>query len=355
MKRLRESLNKALDWIDEQLFKKVDEWIKREWKNLKKRSWTLRAVLALIVLLSGVFGYHYLLIRYVDLLAWLFPGQVSPDKGLNIGIIGDSLAVLSFMALIVSLVLTARELMLSREEMVENRKTSEKRNKIEAEHEVLANIRALAENIKDVPARDPESVHESEWISRARTKIIAFNLSRLIEHSLEVLVKITREEKESSPLLAQFAQEVIDKSKGNLGGLNFSGQDLTDAKLSAAFLVGANLSEARLTLADLSEAILHEAKLSGANLFRADLSSSTLTDADLSKAILISTGLNYADLESADLSCANMRGSNLRNAKGISTDQIKKAIFWEKAHYDKDFRKKLGLPPKEDEHGDDHE
>jgi uncharacterized protein YjbI with pentapeptide repeats len=383
MKRLRDSLNKALDWTDEQL-KKVDKLLKERWDSFNKRSWIFRAVvvapLALIVLLFGVLAYHCLLIGYVDLLARIFPGQAN----LNIGIIGDSLAVLSFMALIVSLVLTARELMLSREEMAGNRKTAEKRNRIEAEHEVLANIRALAENIKDANPDDKGTVGGSKWISEARTEIIAFNLFRLIEHSLEVLVKIIRERKEDDPL-AIFAKKLIDDNKHNFNNKKFSGQDLRKADLSKAHLQGADMTDAKLTDADLSSAILLginlsgavllKTKLTGSNLIAAkltkaiargarldntELCSANLSEAELSNADLSGANLDWADMSGADLFLANLSGANLNEAnlsraKLIFPKQIKKARNWKAAHYDKDFRKKLESPPEEDEPGDDHE
>ena len=95
------------------MIKRIDEWLKKIegnegikdlWAFIKKSSWTLKAVLTLLVVFLGIFVYHSLLYGYKHILYFVFEG--AHGNNLNIGVIGDSLAVLSFIALIISLVLT---------------------------------------------------------------------------------------------------------------------------------------------------------------------------------------------------------------------------------------------------------
>jgi uncharacterized protein YjbI with pentapeptide repeats len=331
------------------MIKRIDEWLKKIEGNqrikglgafIKQSSLTLKVILTLLVTFLGIFIYHSVLYGYKHFLNFVF--EAGQGNDLNIGVIGDSLAVLSFIALIISLVLTARELQLSRREMAQNREATEERNRIEAEHEVLANIRALAENIDDSMSG------VDEWKSEARNLIIGFNLSRLIEHSLEILVKITREEKDANSRLAEFAKEVIDKNKPMLNGLNFRGKNFFKADFSGAVISFTNLSKSNLMNSDLSNAALIKADLSNTNMKGANLEYSRLIGADLKRA-----ELNFAKLHGADLRDAYLGGADLRRAKGLKPEQVKEALNWEEAIYNEDFRKELGLPPSEDSNGGD--
>ena len=146
--------------------------------------------------------YHKLAIWYVDIGLHLpFFELKSDSKKIDIGMLGDSLAVLSFFALIVSLWLTGRaltkqseELKLNRKEMQQNIEEAKQANKLRAEFEVLENLRSLGENYE---LENNEETQES----KTNRLIVRFNLSRLIEHSLEILVKITREEENNNPYL----------------------------------------------------------------------------------------------------------------------------------------------------------
>ena len=99
--------------------------------------------------------------------------------------------------------------------------------------------------------------------------------------------------------------------------------------LSGAVLRGANLKQARFWRADLRGANLENARLSGADLWQADLSGAVLQRANLKQA-----NLSKADLSKADLS----------RATGLSPFRIKSASEWEKAFYDPERLKSLGLP-----------
>ncbi|MDZ8029487.1 pentapeptide repeat-containing protein [Nostoc sp. DedSLP04] len=130
-------------------------------------------------------------------------------------------------------------------------------------------------------------------------------------------------------------------SSTNLWIADLSSADLSSANLGSADLRSANLIDADLSSADLSSANLSYANLSSANLIDADLRSANLIDADLRSANLIDADLSGADLSGADLSYADFRG-----VRNLTVKQVKSAKNWKQAKYDKDFRTKLGLPPK---------
>lgn len=48
-------------------------------------------------------------------------------------------------------------------------------------------------------------------------------------------------------------------------------------------------------------------------------------------------------IEAANLSKANLSEANFQGVYGLQPDQVKRAKNWEKAKYDEEFRKKLGL------------
>jgi hypothetical protein len=82
-----------------------------------------------------------------------------------------------------------------------------------------------------------------------------------------------------------------------------------------------------------------EADLAKAVIWNADLRKTDLRDADFSKADLAKASLIDDDIGGV-IFCTNFKG-----AKGITTEQIKKAKNWQTACYDPDFRIKFGLPP----------
>jgi len=129
--------------------------------------------------------------------------------------------------------------------------------------------------------------------------------------------------------------KALDLSRSNL-----SGADLRGAKLDGANLNSAYIARADLLLAHLNSAHLSIADLTGANLIGADLRGT-----DLLLAKLDGAHLSIADLRGAFLGGADLGGADLGGARGIPPEQIKQAKDWQKAHYDDDFRKQLGLPP----------
>lgn len=145
---------------------------------------------------------------------------------------------------------------------------------------------------------------------------------------------------------------------------NFSNAYLHQAKFNGSGLRKANFTNATLTKADfgspnkrheknfttLTGADFTGADLRGADFTGADLSEANLNDADLKDTVFGDNGCTEdkkkEDLENnkkPTLNCAILHRANLKGAKNIDIDEIKKAYYWEKAKYDSDFRKKLGL------------
>ena len=151
-----------------------------------------------------------------------------------------------------------------------------------------------------------------------------------------------------------------DLTAANLGGTNLSSANLSAANLSAADFSAANLSAANLSRAYLNQAHLSFVNLSdgnlrGADLRGADLGAANINRTDLSTANLNGTNLSMADLKDANLKKAEFgcsknpwgefKCTDLSGAKNLTPEQVKYAKNWEKAEYDEEFRKKLGLSP----------
>jgi len=138
------------------------------------------------------------------------------------------------------------------------------------------------------------------------------------------------------------------KNEGELDlvkGTDLFGADLRYADASVAFLAKANLIDARLEGASLQFGDLRQAALFGAHLTGADLTGARLDKADLAVAQMTGSGLIRASLTAADLTGADLTFAELTFTKGLTADQLKTAKNWDKAYYDDDLLKELGLPP----------
>ena len=133
--------------------------------------------------------------------------------------------------------------------------------------------------------------------------------------------------------------EPFDFRGAVLNYANFYKAPLTDADLTGAHLQHATLEHADLQGAVLKETDLRWAKMGGGG---SDLQDAILWEAKLQFANLVFTNLTGAELEGAILKCAD-----LRDAVGLTASQIQDAADWEKAFYDQELLKELGL-------GDDH-
>ncbi len=123
--------------------------------------------------------------------------------------------------------------------------------------------------------------------------------------------------------------------KGETQRLDLRSTDLRGADLQNAHLERAKLSRAHLERADLEEAHLERAKLNfarleGADLRGAHLEGADLEEAHLDKAKLWGAHLERARLKGAYLKGARLEGADLREATGLTREQIESAIIDEK-------------------------
>ncbi|MBD2252063.1 pentapeptide repeat-containing protein [Nostoc parmelioides] len=134
-----------------------------------------------------------------------------------------------------------------------------------------------------------------------------------------------------------------------LGSANLKKVDFRRANLSYAYLVEAELENSIFYKAVIKKANLGKAKLSNAelgesNLFHSILTGANLTGANLGNADLSYTSLNEVNFNDTDLVAANLLEAHLYKAENLFPTQIiNKAINWEKAYYDPEFCKQIGL------------
>jgi len=101
--------------------------------------------------------------------------------------------------------------------------------------------------------------------------------------------------------------------------------DLSATNLSGADLVEANLAGANLTSSQLQETHLNRANLNDTQMLNANLSGAFLERANLSMADLRGVNFKSAHVNEANFSGANLDGADLREAEGLTIDQIKSA------------------------------
>ncbi|SRR6266567_6550340 len=162
----------------------------------------------------------------------------------------------------------------------------------------------------------PTAKEEARKIARVRTLTV---IPRLNGRRQGIVLQFLYEAQ-----LINKGETVVDLSRVTLIRADLSGAGLSGAMLSEADLRKANLTGTNLTETDLSKANLREANLSGVILIRADLSFANLRGADLSFANLSKANLSKADLTAAwpggwkriytNLSKANLSGADLTNA-----------------------------------------
>jgi hypothetical protein len=96
------------------------------------------------------------------------------------------------------------------------------------------------------------------------------------------------------------------------------------ALFSLVTIYGANLCEAIIHNADLSWANLIKANLSNASIAWSDLVGTNFYGANLSGASFCWAGLSQADFEKADLSGTVFYGVDLKEARGLTIEQLSK-------------------------------
>jgi uncharacterized protein YjbI with pentapeptide repeats len=139
--------------------------------------------------------------------------------------------------------------------------------------------------------------------------------------------------------------EEADCRDTELGGANLQEANFRKVNFQEAKLERANLQGARLRKADC-----HNAKFGGANFYQAKLGEANFEGANLQKADLREATLWKASFKGADLQEAKLRGAQLEEASfvgaiGLTLEQVKSAKGWERASFDEELRKKLGLQP----------
>lgn len=310
----------------------------------------------IVVIVVGIMVYHWFLNElYFPLYTRWFGGKVSPE--INIGIVGDSVAVIAVVFLIYSVIqnskalaLQHQDLKLSRGEMREQREELDKANQQRVEFEIMANLRTLAENIGK---QDTPSDFQATWHNIEKNKIIFANLSNLFDKGIPILIASQSE----SALVGEFIKKLFQKNKDKLAkanlrnakliGFNLESANLANADLRGSVLCEANLESADLTNADLRgvvdltganlrKAVLYKAKMEESDLKKADLtkadlanaslvgsvmSEAILKDANLTQADLRGTMLIKANLDNANLSGADLSGADLQDAK-IRPEQL---------------------------------
>ncbi|PSB13824.1 hypothetical protein C7B76_18445 [filamentous cyanobacterium CCP2] len=101
--------------------------------------------------------------------------------------------------------------------------------------------------------------------------------------------------------------------------------------LDSANLRSADLRDAHFKYVDLESSNLQDANFQGADLEDANLSSANLCQVKFKGANLKQTNFYKADLSEADF----------REAKNLTSKQVKAAQNWDKANYDENLRKQL--------------
>lgn len=115
-----------------------------------------------------------------------------------------------------------------------------------------------------------------------------------------------------------------DRGYLRLRGLDFSKLDLEDVQMMRADMRDANFTGANCSLATFYDMNMRGTRFVGTNLTRAFFENTQLGDADF-------TG---ADIE----------GANFEGVGGLTAEQIRKAVNFEKAHVTPALRAELGLP-----------
>lgn len=293
---------------------------------------TLKPVVISALILTGVVLYHMVLVRYSAYMT------SKGEQGIDMSLIGNSLAVLCLLVFIYCIVQssrqlghTLRELQLQRhamsarvEEIRKNRISMAEVSRQQAVLEVTEAVRMLADNLAWHKKTKVE-----HWVVPSRNTAVKANLTRLIEFAMEVLLELSRSESE---LMKKFAQEILDLNSSRLAGKDLSGLTLEQIRLVDAKLEGTNLSKSNLAGASLVQANLRgvnftNANLSGANLAHADIhganfTNANLSGADLTGAYLTSVDLVYANLTGANLAGAYLTGVDFTGANMLGADLV---------------------------------
>ena len=117
-------------------------------------------------------------------------------------------------------------------------------------------------------------------------------------------------------------------SYSDLRGLSFFNDDHSNIRF-----VGCDLRDANFYFSNLKNTRFWKAQLTNAKFHKADLSAARLEDANL----------QGADFRQCILQGSDLKGANLKDAKGLTVEQIKSAHNWSEATFDAELMTALGL------------
>ncbi len=129
--------------------------------------------------------------------------------------------------------------------------------------------------------------------------------------------------------MVEMLTEIVESWKSELNSINLSKAILIEANLESASLNNTNLRGAKLDKANLRSAAIVRA-----NLFEASLVDANLENADFSGGLFLTldlitdrrrTNLRKSNLKGAVLTRADMRYADLREAYGLTVEQLSKA------------------------------
>lgn len=121
--------------------------------------------------------------------------------------------------------------------------------------------------------------------------------------------------------------ENVDLQRAKFRGADLSNVSINNSDLSDADLSKANLSKAVIFYSSFIKANLSNANFTGAKLHGSDLTDAKLTNAKFVRANLTHSDLSNAILTNADFTDTNLSDAELETAKGLSYDQIKRAVI----------------------------
>ena len=135
-------------------------------------------------------------------------------------------------------------------------------------------------------------------------------------------------------------------SKTNLNYVNLKDSNLNSADLNNSFLIETNLSNTRLNQTNLENSNLNQANMTGAYANGANFKDAYLIKTNLQGAFLIKTNFVNAFLMEADLRGSYVTGADfddaslykadLREVKGLTIDQLRKAKTLYLARFDEE-------------------
>ena len=297
------------------------------WQQIKKRRVTILivAIILVIVIVLIIIGYKF---------DWTgFNGNSKSGKTLwdwmQLLIIPLALAII---ALVFQLANTRTERQIAKERY-------EQDQQIALEKQQGDLLQAYLDRMSELLLKEsllPSPTEAVRNVAQVRTAIVLCQLDgKRVGYVFSFL-------REAGLMSTQSNASIISLRNVGLIKVNWSQADLSGATLREAIL-----SEANLSGATLREVNLSGANLSGANLHGADLSYANLSGAILRGAILRRADLSYANLSGAifssmtyvpralggtllvipnraDLSGADLSQSNLKDAKGITIDELEK-------------------------------